>query len=58
MDTQLQVLAKVLIELGVVILVLSDLCKHLQALLDNVLADNLHISSLSEQANVAVTGCN
>lgn len=54
MDTQLQVLAKVLIELGVIILVLSDLCKHLQALLDNVLADNLHSSSHSEHTIVAV----
>lgn len=57
MDTQLQVLAKVLIELGVVILVLCDLCKHLQALLDDVLADNLQKNSTSEHKGVAVDMC-
>ncbi len=45
MDAELQVLAKVLIKLGVVILVLSNLSKHFKALLDNVLANNLHNSS-------------
>ncbi len=44
MNAQLQVFAKVLIELGVVVLVLSNLSKHLKALLDNVLANDLHNS--------------
>eukprot|EP00967_Tisochrysis_lutea_P148036 scaffold282184_cov17-Tisochrysis_lutea.AAC.2 len=38
---QLQVLAKCLIELGIVILVLSNLGEHLQALLHDVLLDHL-----------------
>ena len=42
MDAKLEVLAKVFVELGVVILVLSNLSKHLKALLDDVLADDLN----------------
>ena len=61
MNTQLQVLAKVLIELGVVILVLSNFCKHLQALLDNVLANDLQTAArnfeLTGQQTLRDTAC-
>jgi len=54
MNAELQVLAKILVELGVVILVLSNLSKHFKALLDNVFANNLHNSSM--QVRTAVNG--
>ena len=41
MDTQLEVLGKGLVELLVVVLVLSNLVEHLDALLDDVLTDDL-----------------
>jgi hypothetical protein len=40
-DTELQVLAERLVELGEVVLVLSNLSEDVHALLDDVLADNL-----------------
>ena len=49
MYTQLQVLAKVLVELGVVILVLSNLSKQLETLLDNVLADDLQTKAANQK---------
>ena len=52
MNAKLQVLAKVLVELGVVILVLSNLSKHFKALLDNVLANDLHKSSMQVRTAV------
>ena len=41
MDTELDVLAKGLVELLEVVLVLGDLADHIHALLDDVLADDL-----------------
>lgn len=41
MNTKLDVLAKHIVELAKVVLVLSDLTEHVQALLDDVLADDL-----------------
>ncbi|MEL6805398.1 MAG: hypothetical protein AAFO91_16625, partial [Bacteroidota bacterium] len=40
-DSQLQVLAELLVELVELLLILSDLAEQLHALLDNVLTDNL-----------------
>jgi len=40
MDAELQALAKLLIELLVVVLLLGDLCEHLKALLHQVLLDH------------------
>ena len=40
MDAQLQALAELLVELLVVVLLLSDLCEHLEALLHKILLDD------------------
>jgi hypothetical protein len=48
-DTELQVLAERLVELGEVILVLSDLGEDVHTLLDDVLADNLEDLVLLER---------
>ena len=41
MDTEFQVLAERLVELGEVVLVLGNLSEEVHALLDNILADSL-----------------
>jgi hypothetical protein len=56
MDTQLQVLAKRLIELGKVVLVLCDLAEEIHALLDNVLSDDLEDLVLLERLTRDVQG--
>ena len=55
--TQLQVLAKVFVELAVVILVLSNLSEHLQALLDDVLADDLNATEPERLQDLPIHAC-
>ena len=43
MDTELEVLGELFVELGVVLLLLLDLCEHLEALLHEVFADDLKV---------------
>jgi hypothetical protein len=55
-DTELDVLAESLVELGEVVLVLGDLGEELQALLDEVLADDLQDLVLLEGLTGDVEG--
>mmetsp|Transcript_104845 Transcript_104845/g.254472 ORF Transcript_104845/g.254472 Transcript_104845/m.254472 type:complete len:300 (+) Transcript_104845:981-1880(+) len=56
MDTELEALPKLLIELLVVILLLSNLSKHLQALLDQVLLDDTQDLVLLQRLSGNVQG--
>merc|ERR1719218_444301 len=55
-DAELEVLAERLVELGVVVLVVGDLVEHLEALLDDVLLDDLEDLVLLEHLAGDVEG--
>ena len=62
MDTELQVLAESLVELGEIILVLGNLAEHVHTLLDDVLTNDLEdfvlLKSLTRDVEREILGVN